>query len=1016
MTAGVPARADVPPPARRRAARSCVLLTAAVVMSLLWAAHAAHAAKAAHAAPSRGPAAQLTASVSGSLAAPVLVLVNGSDTACQVAAMTTGLVQFVSVQQDAAEVVPRQSATFLADRIDRLAAARLTTLEPGERLALPLDVPAGPDMGLVAVSAAPDGSATELAYRLDPSRPTRVAVQYLLPVLPPGEAPPCSHPDGGTAAPAQLSASSPERSGDDGPALWLVAGAVGAAAAGALAVAVLVRRRRRAGAAALLLLIALAAPGVQPPDANADYSPSAGTSAAFAECMAVFRAPGGDPAGLLGTLDRAQVVISGIDGGSYTTYGLGTVFINWNSSDTHEYVGGGNAEACSTLYHEMFHGSQLVNGVLNDANCWVPGAWGDLYDTGIRTSEVDAVRAQNLYRTSHGLPERATYGDTAIPSSPCQPPPDDADERSEMCREMGAGCGATNGDPHLTTFDGARYDFQAAGEFLLAADRRGGFAIQVRQEPVAGSTVVAVTTAAALDVAGDRVQVQIGAVPLVNGAPLSEPSTALPAGGRIEMAPGRRGPLATVTWPDGSAAQISDIGRYGQLVVVRPSPLRAGSLHGLLGDYDGDRADDVARADGEVVEEPYAFDELYPAFADSWGITPAGSLFDYAPGTTTESFAIREFPQRQAVLDDVPDPAAARAACAAAGVTDPRTMNDCVLDVGLTGRTEFADALAAASPRESTGAIAIDGPAARVDTGPGSPARLKFTAEAGQQVYVQASAPSLPSQCGMLELRSPAGAPLGGGCVIAGSGSIDRTVLPVDGEYALLVAPQRGSGEVEVRLSSSTTRTTAIALDGAAVVAEVATAGGEATLTFRGERGQRVFVEATNSTFAPDCGILALLDPSGRPLDSGCVIGGTGFLDATTLPATGGYTIVVDPDEAQTGRMTLRLTSVRDAIGALEAGGPAVAATVGQPGATASFEVDAAAGQVLRVAASGSTFPDQCSILQLLDAAAVLVALGCVVNGAGSMDPVTVPADGRYRVVVDPYGPATGTMQVRLLR
>ena len=44
--------------------------------------------------------------------------------------------------------------------------------------------------------------------------------------------------------------------------------------------------------------------------------------------------------------------------------------------------------------------------------------------------------------------------------------------------------GSDNGDPHIHTVEGIRYDFQAVGEFILLRDREDGIEIQARQTPV----------------------------------------------------------------------------------------------------------------------------------------------------------------------------------------------------------------------------------------------------------------------------------------------------------------------------------------------------------------------------------------------------------------------------------------------------------------------------------------------------------------------------------------------------
>ena len=97
------------------------------------------------------------------------------------------------------------------------------------------------------------------------------------------------------------------------------------------------------------------------------------------------------------------------------------------------------------------------------------------------------------------------------------------------------GGGGSNGDPHLTTNDGVRYDFQAAGEFVLA--RGPGLEVQARQEPWEKSKYASINTQFAFRVgtarvtiaAGDTMEVRVGAPCAADRAPVG-----LPGGGRIE--------------------------------------------------------------------------------------------------------------------------------------------------------------------------------------------------------------------------------------------------------------------------------------------------------------------------------------------------------------------------------------------------------------------------------------------------------------------------------------------------
>jgi hypothetical protein len=105
----------------------------------------------------------------------------------------------------------------------------------------------------------------------------------------------------------------------------------------------------------------------------------------------------------------------------------------------------------------------------------------------------------------------------------------------------------------------------------------------------------------------------------------------------------------------------------------------------------GDPADDFFARGGQRLALPVQFEDLYRVFGASWQITQAESLFDYEAGESTATFALPGFPGAPVTVDDLePDVyQTARGACLAAGISDPIILNDCILDVGLTGLNEF---------------------------------------------------------------------------------------------------------------------------------------------------------------------------------------------------------------------------------------------------------------------------------------------------------------------------------------
>jgi len=79
------------------------------------------------------------------------------------------------------------------------------------------------------------------------------------------------------------------------------------------------------------------------------------------------------------------------------------------------------------------------------------------------------------------------------------------------------------------------------------------------------------------------------------------------------------------------------------------------------------------------------------------------------------------------------------------------------------------------------------------------------------------------------------------------------------------------------------------------------------------------------------------------------------------------------------------------------------------------YEFTGTAGTSVTVVASDGTLPDSCPPLRLVDATGRSVGSSCFTSGGGRIGPVVLPADGTYRIVVDPVGAATGvvTLTVR---
>ncbi len=263
--------------------------------------------------------------------------------------------------------------------------------------------------------------------------------------------------------------------------------------------------------------------------------------------------------------------------------------------------------------------------------------------------------------------------------------------------------GSVWGDPHFSTFDGASFDFQGHGEFLLLGSADGeGPTIQIRQVPHWRTPDVSVVSGVAMRINGTRITVQrhrpvalhINGVPTTlagRGAPLVTPS-----GIRIETSevsreqtPAVQGGRFEISWGDGPETIAVDV--FERSMSVKVTVVPDGNQTGLLGNGDGGRDNDLTTRDGSTTVEPDSSSEIHEVFGESWRITEQTSRFDYEPGSNTDSFTDRSFPTEYVDADDL-DPnmrEEAAAACRAAGVTLEPFHTSCVLDYGLTQSPEF---------------------------------------------------------------------------------------------------------------------------------------------------------------------------------------------------------------------------------------------------------------------------------------------------------------------------------------
>jgi hypothetical protein len=460
------------------------------------------------------------------------------------------------------------------------------------------------------------------------------------------------------------------------------------------------------------------------------------------------------------------------------------------------------------------------------------------------------------------------------------------------------GSGGSFGDPHFVSFDGGSFSFQAAGDYVLA-EAADGFAVQGRYARVPGNldTIslnrgVAARVGDSIIAFGDdttsrRFDPQVATL---DGRPLSlAPGTTHLPGGAVLTVTARRG--SVVRWPDGTELTA---GRWiGGDSFLTLAESRWGTVRGLLGDADRDPTDDLTARDGTVVRNPADRQQFYDVFGASWRAEGAASFFR---SVLPPEAALPVVPPLTASIVQLS--AATRAAaeqiCRDAGLRPGAGLEQCILDVGLTGDPRFAQEAMAAAARlrqgvdlgalggvvEDTAAIVVGRRVAgSIDTGFATDV---FTVDLAAGDTVRITTPRACPGAGTfsITLVAPSGRPIGrthgDGC-----GSLHTTQLREAGTYQLRVFDSGGfTGGYELQVDG-------VALDLTCQATEVGPnddgSGPEVVLPFdldfHGQRFSSLWVNNNgNVTFD---GPLATFTP--QPLDTfGRAIVAAWFADVDT--------------------------------------------------------------------------------------------------------------------------------------
>jgi YD repeat-containing protein len=308
-----------------------------------------------------------------------------------------------------------------------------------------------------------------------------------------------------------------------------------------------------------------------------------------------------------------------------------------------------------------------------------------------------------------------------------------------------------------------------------------------------------------------------------------------------------------------------------------------------------------------------------------------------------------------------------------------------------------------------TGTIAPDGTPRTISIpSPGQRARLTFTGTVGQRISLSVTSHTMTHSDA--SIIAPDGTIVAAPTRISfASGFVEPLLVTQSGTHTLLIDPVGNyvGGATLTMFDVAPDLSGAITVGGSPVTLTFTTPGQNGALTFSGSTGQRVSMTTTNATVNRT---VTLRNPDGSTL-TGVPLGSATLV--YTLPATGVYTIFVNPSMASVGSVTFTLYDAEDVTATITPGGAPVTVTIPSPGQSARVTFPGVAGQRVSLRFSSVTVaPFSATILN--PDGSTLVSVPTVTTSGAFIDPRVLGAAGVYTIRLHPYSAATGNVTLTL--
>ncbi|MBZ4423381.1 hypothetical protein, partial [Myxococcus sp. RHSTA-1-4] len=316
--------------------------------------------------------------------------------------------------------------------------------------------------------------------------------------------------------------------------------------------------------------------------------------------------------------------------------------------------------------------------------------------------------------------------------------------------------------------------------------------------------------------------------------------------------------------------------------------------------------------------------------------------------------------------------------------------------------------------RTVEGSLEVGGPTVTFSTDRvGQDGRYTFTAAAGANLALVLSAGTFTNYA-TVRVYKPDGTQQTSTYGYPNQTAVLDFTAATAGTYSITVDPYlANTGQLTLGLVQEVAGS-AGDIDGAAVVASLEV-GQNGRYTFAGTAGDRLGVGVTSVSTTPtgQSVTISVLKPDGSTLVTCGSYSAPGNCNLSELPATGTYTLFLDP--AGTASASVGLLLSRTVEGSLEVGGPTVTFSTGRVGQDGRYTFTATAGANLALVTSAGTFTNYATVRVYKPDGTQQTSTYGYPNQTAVLD-FTAATAGTYSITVDPYLANTGQLTLGLVQ